>query len=77
MGQDIPEKEENTEKQIQGKSWYRKTKNVQFVQLLFFAGFCQLRACISQAHTHTINGWKGIFDIVRLGLPADRGRDMH
>ena len=47
----ISEKKEDTEKQIQGQSWYRKTKNVQFVELLFHR-FLSL-ARVQFTHTHT------------------------
>jgi hypothetical protein len=55
MGHDISDKKEGTEKQIQGKSWYRKTKNVQFVEL-WFRRFLSL-ALVQFTHTHnTIHG---------------------
>ena len=54
MGHEISEKEENTEKQIQGKSWYRKTKNVQSVELLFRRFLSLARVHFTHTHTHTL-----------------------
>ena len=72
MGHEISEEEKITEEQIQGKSWYLKTKNVPFVELLFRRFFCHLCACSSHKHslslshtnpktdTYTVHGWKGL-----------------
>jgi len=56
MGHEISEKEENTEKHIQGKSWYRKTKNVQFVELMFCRFLSLARVHFTSSHTQYMDG---------------------
>ena len=56
MGHGISEKEENTEKQIQEKSWSRKTKNVQFVELLFRRFLSLARVQFTSTHTQYMDG---------------------
>ena len=56
MGHEISEKEEKSEKQIQGKSWYRKTKNVQFVELMFCRFLSLAHVHFTSAHTQYMDG---------------------
>ena len=65
MGNEISE-EENTEKHIQGKSWFGKPRMPNLSNFY-------VKHEHKHAYTHTVNGWTDIFDILRLDNKGFRG----
>ena len=72
MRHEISEKEENTEKQNTGKIMVLENKECPICRTFVSQVFVTCaRAC--HTHTHTIHGWKGVFDILRLDHTVFQG----